>query len=243
MGCELNTIYYADCLEIMKEIPDSSVDCLVTDPPYRLIAGGDSNNKFGGRLVGGMLNRKQVNSRSGKLFSENDIQFDDWLPIVYRIMKPKTHSYIMVNDRNMQELLNISEKCGFKLVNILVWKKNNATPNKFYMKNIEFIVMLRKGGERWIKYMDSKQCIEIENIIGNKMHPTEKPVRLMEYLIENSTDVGDTVLDPFMGSGTTAISCININRNYMGMEKDEEYYKLALKRIAQHKVQQTLFRG
>ncbi len=78
----------------------------------------------------------------------------------------------------------------------LIWKKNNCTPNKFYMKNCEFVVMARKGGERWINNKGTKQCIEIDNIRG-KNHPTEKPIELMEILIKNSSLENELVLDLF----------------------------------------------
>jgi site-specific DNA-methyltransferase (adenine-specific) len=128
-------------------------------------------------------------------------------------------------------MLNVCTDNKFKLVNILVWKKDNCTPNKYYMKNTEFILLFRKGSARNINNMGSKQCIEIKNIIGNKIHPTEKPLDLMKIFIENSSNENDTVLDPFVGSGTTPTAAINTNRKYIGFELDEKYYNIASDRI------------
>lgn len=235
---------------MLKRIQDNSIDLVVTDPPYKIIAGGvtiiekknETSGIFQKRVVSDGTNcsnrwiKKDLNAvpsaiKSGKMFKYNDIKFIEWLPEVYRVMKEGTHAYIMTNDRNMQELLNSAEKAKFKLVNILVWKKNNATPNKYYMKNTEFTILFRKGKARSINDMGSKQCIEIPNIIGNKVHPTEKPISLMEYYIKNSSDINNIVLDPFMGSGTTGIAAKNLNRQFIGIEIDRDIFNIAQNRI------------
>lgn len=232
-GLHINQIYNEDCLLTMQRIPDNFIDLVVTDPPYKIIGGGctiiDKGNE-----PSGILNRRREKHtdwvdevRSGKMFKENDIKFCEWLPQVYRVLKEGTHFYVMINDRNMGEMLNESQKCGFKLVNILAWKKNNCTPNKFYMKNVEFILLFRKGSARNINNMGSKQCIEVNNIIGHKNHPTEKPVELMRILVENSSNEGDIVLDPFMGTASTILSCIETNRRYVGIELDPVHFEKA----------------
>ena len=146
----------------------------------------------------------------------------------------------MVNDRNLQELLNEATKSKFKLLNVLVWNKNNAMPNHWYMKNAEFIVMLRKGGAKYINNQGTKQIIQVNNV-RNKQHPTEKPIDLMKILIENSTNENDIVLDPFMGSGSTGVACVNTNRNFIGIEMDDNYFKIASERIKNHTSQTKLF--
>ena len=223
---ELNKIYLGDCLEVMKDISDNSIDLVITDSPYKLVAGGKTSGN-----MGGIIAPNKLTSQNGKMFKENDVSFGEWLPSVYRVLKEGTHFYSMVNDRNMNEMLNESKKVGFKLLNILTWKKNNCTPNKYYMKNLEFIVLLRKGRAKNINNMGNKQCIEVSNIIGNKKHPSEKPIELMEKFILNSSDKNDIVLDLFIGSGTTAIACVNTDRNYIGIEKDEQYFNVAINRV------------
>ena len=91
--------------------------------------------------------------------------------------------------------------------------------------------MLRKGHERYINDMGTKNVFTYANILGNKHHPTEKPVELMRDLIINSTNEGDKVLDPFMGSGSTCLACKQTNREYYGIEIDEKYYDIAKKRL------------
>lgn len=187
------TLYNGDCTKVLKQYPDSSFDLVVTDPPYKTITGGDNNGANSVRPAG-ML------SGNRKLFSyQNTIKFSEWLPEVYRVLKEGTHCYIFTNSLNMKDLLIESENVGFKLHNILVWEKNNCTPSQFYMKNCEYVLFLRKGRAKWINNIgESKTVHKFNNIVWNKLHPTEKPVDLLSFYITNSSKEGDLVLDPFM---------------------------------------------
>ena len=127
-------------------------------------------------------------------------------------------------------MLNTAMKIGFKLHNLLVWKKNNCTPNQYYMKNAEYILFFRKGKAKYINHIGTKTVLEIDNV-KNRVHPTQKPLELIELLVLNSSDEGNCILDPFMGSFTTAVACINTNREYIGFELDKDYYEIGLERI------------
>lgn len=220
------TLLQGDCLELMKDIPDGSVDLVLTDPPYRTITGGDTPGKRAARpkgILGG--NRKLFKYQRG-------ISFGQWMPEVFRVLKPGTHCYIFTNSLNLREMLCEAERVGFKLHNILVWEKNNCTPSQFYMKNCEYILFLRKGEAKWINNMGASKTVhQFKNISGKKNHPTEKPVGLLDFYIRNSSLEGDVVFDPFMGSGSTGIACINADRHFLGMELDEEYFEIAKNRI------------
>ena len=178
-----------DCIEGLKELPPESVDLLVTDPPYRIISGGDSKDQFSFKQMSGAISHNSKLTKQGKIFRCNEIQFSEWLPECYRVLKPDTHAYIMVNSRNLKDLWIEAEKARFVYQNLLVWDKGNALPNKFYMNSYELILMLRKGKQRWINNMGDRNLISIPNV-RNKLHPTEKPVELMRLLIENSTGGG-----------------------------------------------------
>ena len=219
-------LYNDDFLEIFKTIPDESVYLVCTDCPYHIVQGGCSTGTYGN-----VLNDQIEYTKQGKLFKYNEIKFEEWLPEVYRILKQDTHCYIMINARNLAELQQKAEKVGFQFQNILIWYKNNATPNKYYLNAYEMILMLRKGKAKNINNMGTKNVLQINNIIGNKNHPTEKPVELMKILIENSTVGGDLVIDPFMGAGSTGIACKELNRDFIGIEIDEKYFKIAKERI------------
>lgn len=249
-------------MKVLKDIPDESIDLVVTDCPYHIVSGGCSNEAVTvGRYTqpAGIFNRqprkddhgnvyytdtKHVSlrgilndanqmtyARQGKLFKYNDIDFKDWLPDIYRALKPGTHCYIMINPRNLKDLQQAAEDVGFQFQNLLIWDKGNATPNKYYMNACELILMLRKGRARNINNMGTKNVLRVPNIVRVKKHPTEKPVDLMKVLIENSSNEGDTVLEPFMGAGSTGVACKELNRDFIGIEIDERYFKIAEERI------------
>lgn len=219
---EINKIYNMDCLEGMKSIPDNSIDLIVTDPPYKTTSRGSSGG------TGGIL-KEEINKR-GKVFKHNDIEFNEWLPELYRVLKDTGHAYIMSNNKNLKDMLMEIENVGFNIYKTLIWAKNSPITNMYYMDSHEYIIFCRKGKAKRINNCGTKSVLNVDNP-RNKVHPTEKPVELMEVLINNSSQEGELVLDPFMGSGTTAIACINNNRNYIGFELDKQYYDIANERI------------
>lgn len=222
---ELNKIYLWDCLEIMKEIPDGSVDVIITDPPYRVISGWKPNKlKWAPSWI--------LSKNDWKIFEHNDIDVNKYARDFFRVLKDSSHCYVMCNMLNLNKFIVEFESAGFYIHNLLVWEKNNATPNKWYMKNCEYILFMKKGKSKFINDCGSKQVHKFTNT-KNKLHPTQKPVELMELYITNSSNEWDTILDPFAGSWTTWIACQNTNRNYIMIEKDENYFKIANERLLQ----------
>ncbi|QIG65878.1 N6-adenine specific DNA methyltransferase [Ochrobactrum phage vB_OspM_OC] len=217
------TLFNGNCLDFLKTLEDETIDLVVTDPPYRVISGGKNDGKD--KRPSGILTKND-----GKIFNHNDIQIVDYLPELYRVLKPNTDAYIMTNNINLRDLLNIAHDVGFKLHNLLVWEKNNVTPNRWYMKNLEYTVYLYKGNARPINNPSSKQSFNFPNP-RNKVHPTEKPVELMEHYILNSSDPGAVVLDPFLGGGATGVAAIRNDRKFVGCELEENYFNIAKERI------------
>ena len=215
-------LFHGDCLEVMKDIPDGSVDLIVTDPPYKTTSRGSSGG------TGGIL-KEEINKR-GKVFKHNDIEFNEWLPELYRVLKDTGHAYIMSNNKNLKNMLMEIENVGFNIYKTLIWAKNSPITNMYYMDSHEYIIFCRKGKAKKINNCGTKSVLNVDNP-RNKVHPTEKPVELMEVLITNSSQEGDLVLDTFMGSGTTGVSCLNTNRNFIGIELDETYFNIAKERI------------
>jgi site-specific DNA-methyltransferase (adenine-specific) len=194
--------------------------------------------------VGGMLSHhNNANALNGKLFEHNDIEFSEYLPELYRVLKPNTHCYLMINALNLKDLQQAAEDAGFRMQNILVWKKNTSTPNQYYMQCLEFILMLRKGAAKRVNDCGICNCLSVPNIIGKgkKHHPTAKPVELMRIMIEQSSNKGDVVLDPFAGGGSTLVAAKQAERNYIGFEIDPKYYEMANKRLYQEPMQAQLF--
>jgi DNA modification methylase len=99
------------------------------------------------------------------------------------------------------------------------------------MQQVEFILMLKKGPSKTINNAGTGNLLSFKNPVGNKCHPTEKPVGLMEILIENSSEPEWIVLDPFMGSGTTGVAAVGLNRHFVGIELDKGYFDIAQTRI------------
>lgn len=223
-----NVILNVDCLIGMKDIPDESIDCIVTDPPYRLTSHGSSGTMSGYWTT-------EV-ARRGKVFEHNDIEIEDYLPELYRVLKPETHCYIMCNNLNLPHFFDVISMSKFHFVKLLVWDKVKAICGRYYMGRVEHIFLLRKGNDRPINDCGTVDILTIPNVKpkdknGNNLHDSAKPVALFQLLIKNSTNKGDIVLDPFMGSGTTAIACINTERKYLGFEKDKGYWEVCDKRI------------
>ena len=263
MIIENDHIYNMDCLDGMRDIPSKSIDCVVTDCPYRICSGGVRLVPDGKECGGVLKKQHKVQQTSklgerllhndgsvtpfamqGKMFANNDIKFSEWLPDVYRVLKYGTHCYIMVNSRNLKDLQQAAEDVGFEFQNLLVWRKNSATPNKYYMQQLEFILMLRKGAARNVNDMGITNCLSVPNIIGKgakNEHPTAKPIALMQVMIKQSTNEGDVVLDPFAGGGSTLIAANRLNRRYIGFEINKQYYDIAYNRLYKEPKEQTLF--
>lgn len=233
----LNRIIEGDSREILKEFPDGSVDCVCSDVPYLIVTGGILNRndlENSKDLKKKWLRKNEDNVdfiTSGKFF-ENVPKFEEWLSEVYRVLKDGSHCYLMINSRNLKELQTKAEAVGFKFLNLLVWIKNNKTPNKYYMQQCEFILMLRKGYAKNIKVMGTSNVFQVANPTGNKFHPNEKPVELMKELIFQSTNSNDVVLDMFCGSGSTCVASKELGLNYIGIELEKKYADIAKDRVA-----------
>ena len=217
-----------DCLELMKNIPDNSVDMILTDPPYKITARGNGGNS------GGMFQKKEVNN--GKVFKVNDLDIEDWLPEFYRVLKDGTHCYIMTNNKNITHYLSVINSSPFHFIKNLIWVKDNKIMGQTYMSQFEYVIMLRKGKHKRINDCGQSDVLQIpnkkmKNLEGKTIHDTEKPTKLNEILISNSTNEGEIVLDPFMGIGSCGVACVNTNRNFIGMELDENYFEIAKERI------------
>jgi len=244
---ELNKIYNMDCLEGMKYIDDKSIDMILCDLPY-----GTTKCKWDTVIPFEPLweQYERVIKDSGAIILTASQPFTSALVM----SNPKLFKYDLVWDKkNPTGHLNAKIMPLRRHESVLVFGKGKVVYNP----------QMRQGKKRWKggfsetnrgcygehkatrSYNDTyypTSVIEINNANQKaKEHPTQKPVELFEYLIKTYTNEGETVLDNCMGSGTTAIACINTNRNYIGFEIDPDYYEAALERIRIHMQQQTIF--
>lgn len=222
------TLYNGDCLEVMKLL--QPVDCVVTDAPYMVSKGGFASNL---QLEGGFGGWMKEYGNHGDIV-QCDLEWSDWLPSAFACLKDGKQAYFMTNGRNVAKAQIAAESAGFDLHTLLVWDKRSALPNKYYQNVTEFTLFMKKGKAFTIRDPASKNLISIFQRDESK-HPTEKPVSLMSQYINNSTWLGDTVLDPFMGSGTTGVACVRAGRRFIGIELDPAHFESACDRIVKAK--------
>ncbi|MBL1225389.1 site-specific DNA-methyltransferase [Enterococcus sp. BWR-S5] len=235
---ELNKIYNEDCLEGMKRIPDASIDLIITDPPYQI-----DNVKAGGnsKLA------KSIQKMNDQIEENNLTQgFDKGiLSEMLRVLKTP-NLYIWCNHKQIPMYLDFFVKehgCSF---DIIIWKKTNAAPlfNNKYLTDKEYCLYFRKNGYCNPENYDRAKTVYVQpmNVKDKHQfgHPTIKPLNIITNLLLNSSKKNDTILDPFMGSGTTAVAAINNERNFLGFENNEEYFEQSIDRIKNNVTQMTL---
>ena len=221
-------LYNDDFRNVISQMENCSVDLIVTDPPYKVTPRGNAGN------AGGML-QKEINMK-GMVFKHNSIKIEEFIPELYRVLKEDSHCYIMTNHVNLIEMINVAQKCGFHFIKSLIWDKGNKIMGQCYMSQFEYILFFRKGKHKKINNCGTSDILSIPNKKtkgedGKNIHDTEKPVKLMQILIENSSQEGDIIFEPFMGSGSTGVACVNTNRKFIGIELDNNYFDIASKRI------------
>lgn len=220
-------VYNRDAIEWLKTLDNDSVDLIVSDPPYRVQQHGSSG--LSGIFKTKTGAEKELNS---KLFQHNEVEVTDYASELFRVLKPDNHCYIMTNDFNLRNFLNVFTDIGFHFTKLIIWDKQNKIANPYYMQQVEYILFMSKGRTKQINNCGTSNLLSISNMENkNNDHPTEKPVELMEILIKNSSKEGDLVLDPFVGVGATALACQNLNRNFIGCEIDKKYYDTAMERL------------
>ena len=224
------TLYLGDARDIVPAL--GSVDCIVSDLPYRLESGGKTTGEMGGKFD------KATYDNSGSII-ECDIEFDEIMPLLFPKLL-RGHAYFMVNNRHVANVQNAALASGFRFHNLLVWDKSTGTPNRWYMKNCEFTLFCFTGSAKYINDCGSRQLIRCPNVIGGE-HETQKPVPLMAHYVGNSTEIGDIVLDPFMGSGTTGVAALELGRKFIGIEINQKHFDTACRRIECATVSPTLF--
>lgn len=230
---EVNRIYNLDCVDGIKKMIENNihVDMVFTDPPYKLEGGG----RKGTLLTQEAEQSAFTKHRGVEVFEHKTPKFSYWIPYVYEVLKDNCYAFIMCNDRNMREIWDECEKAGFTFCELLVMNKSNGVPNSYFFKSCEFILMLRKKRYRKLEIFGQKTVIDVTVPRGkNKIHPTQKPVELIIPLIEACTKECELILDPFMGSATTAISSMMLNRNWIGFEIDKTYKNSAEKRVNEY---------
>ena len=209
----VNRLYHGDCFELMKDIPDKSIDLILTDIPY------------------GKVNRKSNGLRNLDKGNADIVDFDmqDMVTEFCRVTKGSI--YVFCSTEQVSEIRKQMVNNGLS-TRLVIWNKTNPSPmngQHIWLSSVECCVY---GKFRNATFNEHCKGSVLNFSCGRgKIHPTEKPIKLFEYIVSVSSNEGDLVLDPFAGGGTTAIACKNKNRNWILIEKDPEYYKMAEIRI------------
>ena len=222
------TLYHADCRDIL---PTLACEAIVTDPPYAMVFGG-RGAKWKARSFTKTLAAKQT-----ALKSLADFDLSEYAEAI--VGAKWKSAYFFCNKNLIADYISLAPKAKAN-ADCLLWRKTclplHATN---YTPDSEYIIFLYRKGRTWKANNQHAHYSKVidANVEAMKYHPTQKPVAVVQRLIMNSTAEGQTVCDPFMGGGTTAIACIRTGRKFIGIERDAMHYKTACDRIA-HELRQ-----
>jgi site-specific DNA-methyltransferase (adenine-specific) len=249
---ENTVIFNGDCLEILRFMPENSIDMIFADPPYML-----SNDGFtcqNGKMVN--VNKGEWDKSNG--FDEDTAFHNEWISACRRVLKPKGTIWISGTYHSIYQCGYLLQKNNFHILNDITWFKPNASPNlscRFFTASHETLIWARKDkkAKHTFNYNEMKnglfpdyklkkentQMRSVWSITTPKngekeygKHPAQKPLDLLKRIVLASTNENDVILDPFCGSGTTGVACKCLkNRSFIGIEIDKNFCDLAKKRL------------
>ncbi|TKZ17110.1 site-specific DNA-methyltransferase [Shimia litoralis] len=246
----LNTILDGDCIEMMNSLPEKSIDLIFADPPYNLQLKGDLHRPDNSKVDAVDDEWDQFSS-----FAAYDKFTREWLAAARRLLKPNGAIWVIGSYHNIFRMGAELQNQGFWILNDVVWRKSNPMPNfrgKRFTNAHETMIWASKeeGGKYTFNYEALKALNEgiqmrsdwvlpictgherLKDENGDKAHPTQKPESLLHRVLVGSTNPGDVVLDPFFGTGTTGAVAKMLGRDFIGIEREEAYRKVAKKRLA-----------
>lgn len=228
-------LFNCDSLKLMTEWVEKNslkekkilFDCIITDIPYNV----SKKNNF--NTIG----------RQGVDFGEWDKGFDTlkWLDSATKLINKNGSMLIFCSLSQISYIIDKLSKLGFEYKDVIVWEKTNPMPRNIerrYVQSNEYVLWVIKKGAKWT-FNKPKDIPYLKQVFKNSIcsgkertkHTTQKPLTVMEYLIKIHTNENDVVLDCFMGSGSTGVACKNLNRNFVGIELNKEYFEIAKKRM------------
>ena len=245
----LGQILDGDCVAAMRRLPDASVDLVFADPPYNLQLGGDLNRPDGSHVDAVTDHWDQFDS-----FKIYDDFTREWLTEAKRVLKPDGGLWVIGSYHNIYRVGAILQDLGFWILNDIVWRKSNPMPNfrgTRFTNAHETLLWCSQGEKakyhfnyRAMKTLNDELQMRSDWVLpictgherlkdeaGDKAHPTQKPESLLHRILVGSTNPGDVVLDPFFGTGTTGAVAKMLGRDFIGIEREEAYRKVAEKRI------------
>ena len=216
------TLEHGDALELMSKIAPGSVDAVITDPPYMI----------------GAISIGTENAKRGKWadMENSALWYTAWIKDSIRVLKPTGFICACLNWRSLPTYILGFARAGLSIASLLVWDKLwIGTSSKKQLRPRYEMVAIAAMPEATIQDRSLPDIFACKWLTGHTCitsHPAEKPVALMEHLISATTSSGDVILDPFMGSGTTGVAALNLGRNFIGFEREPEYFDIAQKRLS-----------
>ena len=245
-----NQILAGGCVEKMKALPERSIDLIFADPPYNLQLQGDLHRPDNSKVHG-------VDDAWDKFssFAEYDRFSREWLSEARRLLKDDSAIWVIGSYHNIFRIGSIMQDLGFWILNDIVWRKTNPMPNfrgrRFTNAHETMIWASKSENSKYRFNYDAMKSLNedlqmrsdwtiplctggerLKKGDGQKAHPTQKPEALLHRVILSSTEVGDVVLDPFFGTGTTGAVAKKLGRHFIGIEREKEYIAFAKERIA-----------
>lgn len=250
-----------DCIEGMKDLPDNCVDLIIADPPYNLSKSGDWKWDNSVSLVGMGGNWNITDENWDNMSFEDYFNFSvAWLTEAKRILRPTGSMWIFGTYHNIGVINVVCQILGIEIINEVIWYKKNAFPNltgRRLTASHETILWAHSGGKKRDYYFDyeyskdgefpgdelkkqGKQMRTVWDLSNNKQkdelkygkHPTQKPIKVLTRMIKLSSKPGDVMLTPFAGAGSECVAAKMTGRHYIGFELEEEYCKIAEKRLS-----------
>ena len=234
MDCKFK-LMQGDSHLLLKQVADHSIDFILTDPPYNLAQHSTGNIPLPGRTA-----------MNNDLAPWDLIEFkpEEWVDDFIRVLKPKGNLFIFTSYNKLGQWYELLDH-KFDTTNFMVWHKTNPAPKIFkagFLNSCELIYTCWNKGHTWNftkqnemhNFFESSICMgkeRIKNKEGKNAHPTQKPVKLLEHIINIASKEGDVVLDCFMGVGSTAEAALKLNRKFIGVELEPEYMELTKKRL------------
>lgn len=219
--CQINK---SDAVEWLRDLPDTSVDLIVTDPPY------ESLEKH--RAIGTTTRLKHSKASSNDWFEIfPNARFEELFTELYRVLKKNRHFYLFCDQETMFVAKPIAEAVGFRFWKPLIWDKQKIGMGYHYRCRYELVLFFEKG-KRKLNDLSIPDVIQVPRVYNG--YPAEKPVAVSETLIRQSTDVEELVIDPFMGSGSVGVASLALRRQFMGNDLCDEAVKVSKARLFDH---------
>lgn len=244
-----NVIHKGECIEVLKTLPDKSIDMVFADPPYNLQLGGDLHRPNNSKVDACDDHWDQFDS-----YKIYDDFCREWLTEARRCLKDDGSIWVIGSYHNIFRLGTILQDLGYWILNDVIWRKSNPMPNfrgKRFTNAHETLIWAAKSEKsKYTFNYDSMKALNedlqmrsdwflplctgnerLKDKDGAKVHPTQKPEALLQRVIMASTRPGEIVLDPFFGTGTTGAVAKKLGRDYIGIDREDDYIKAATKRI------------